>query len=120
MPKLNEKDFRSSAHRIALGDFLRTETGEAVLDILRNVPSSIPLGPNGLHQTDAVLARVLAESVGVNRAVSHLIRLAEPMPQEINPLDIDSDPNRPDGFDYLPEPLKQALRDQYKQAKSHE
>lgn len=119
MPRLTEKEFRCSTHREALMVLLEGDVLRNALEIIEGtlgVPRAVPLAVNGQHHTDAVLSRILSETVGVNKTLNKLRELAQPLPKE-GSSSIDDDPNRPAGYDYLPEPLKAWMREQYESSK---
>lgn len=107
--KEQERLFRSSPGRDKLHNLLH-EYPE-IVHLLESVPDAIPIAPNGMHHSDSVLARILAESVGHNRAIAKLKSLAEPWVEKTEENVLNS-ADRPQFFDYLPEPLKQYMAEE--------
>ncbi len=74
---MTEEIFRKGPFRDQLFAFIQSDCGQAMLRILERKPSSMP-SINGIHHTDAVVARLHCADVGANQTVSRIKDLSEP------------------------------------------
>lgn len=105
---MSPKEFRISQFRDQLYAFLQTDCGKAMLDLLEKKPNSLP-SINGIHHTDAVVARMYAFDAGINHAALILKSLAEPWVEQ-SPL-VEAT-NREQWTDGLPPEIKAAIAQQ--------
>ncbi len=101
---MTDKDFRTSGFRDQLFAFLNTECGKLAFEVLERKASELP-NINGIHHTDAVVARMYAFDAGINKALKSLKSLAEPW---VGPTDLEKATTRPEFADSIPPNLREA------------
>ncbi len=102
--------FRKSTYRDELHAFLLTDCGKEFVRLLEKRPAHLP-AINGIHHTDAVVARMYAEVVGANGTVQRIKDLAEPW---VDQTEMSKASDRPQWADNVPEPIRLAYEQHLK------
>jgi len=102
---MDEIEFRKSKWSEDLRHLLEQEPLRTALSLVEKKPDNIPVSSMGAHFSDAVVSRMFAEAVGINKAVKHLRRLATP-PTEVPEAEDGSE--RPQWDDGVPDHIRAA------------
>jgi len=102
---MTEQEFRNSAYRDELHVLLNKDSVKAALALIERKPDMLPQ-IQGIHHTDAVVARMYAHDSGINHAVTILKRLAEPW---VDQTEMAKASERPMWGDHIPAEIRQAF-----------
>lgn len=103
---MTTQGFRNSGYREQWQTFLQTDCGKLILSLMERKPNSLP-SIQGIHHTDAVVARMYAFDAGANSQANLLRELAEPWVDQSAAVNAS---NRPEWEDNLPPEIKEAVK----------